>query len=222
MKWLERSSPGGTFRPRPQVFQNASEDLFLIATSWGNPEASQKVIQETEKYIQAANGDVEITSPFDFLTCHSTQVNTLRVASLISNDMLFRQENKIQYTSLVEFVAVQIKNNQVAWLQSGQPQILLRRKNQGFQVVSVSYQDDQSFSIAEPSPLPFIGLGLENSCSFQLGEFSFQKGDQMLFVSGTNWSQLLSLEPNAPFEKISKALSSTNKNDPFWLCLLDL
>ena len=180
------------------------------------------MIQETEKYVQAASGDVEITSPFDFLTCYSTEINALRVATLIANDALYRQENKMQYTSLVEFIAVQKKNNQVAWLQSGQPQILLRRKNQEFQPLSVSYQDDQSFPSEDASPLPMLGLGLENSCSFQVGEASFQPGDQLLFVSAALWSSVLSAGAGVSFEKLGKALSASNKNLPFWLCLLDL
>jgi hypothetical protein len=106
MKLQERSYSTKIMRPKPLVHSEEDGSLVVIATSWGQPEHSQRAIEEVVKYVNAAKADVEVTSPFEFLTCLTDEVNYVRTGLLIANDALYRGENKNQYFSGVEILVL--------------------------------------------------------------------------------------------------------------------
>jgi len=225
VKMHERSYSGRGARPKPLIHQEFDGQLWAIATSWGTPEAAQKVIDSAVKYVNAARGDVEVTSPFEFLTCHTSDANCLRVASLLANEGLFRIENKSEYTSFVEFVILLRNGRQISWVQCGAPQIFL--KSPGRDLSPLALVRDQSQDLSglsfESALLPSLGLGLENSCSLNVGTCVMEEGDHLVLLSSAKTPRdLWSLtDSDMNLQKITEKISPQMDNQPFWLALLE-
>ena len=137
MKLHDRSYSTKVLRPKPIVHQQDDGGLIVVATSWGLAEHAQHAMDEVVKYVNSAQADVEVTSPFDFLTALTDEVNYLRTALLITNDMLYRGENKSEYFSGVEILALFKRGPQVAWAHVGHPSVFIQRHGQRLQPLSM-------------------------------------------------------------------------------------
>ena len=127
LKFNERPYSGKTFRPRPEIHIDPESRTVIIATPWGPREAATKVIERMNDYLALARSDNEATSPFQKVSCLSDLANSLRIAALLANESLYRDENRIEYRAGVELFAGVFDAGEFSWLQSGNPQILLSR-----------------------------------------------------------------------------------------------
>ena len=132
MKLQERSYSTKMMRPRPLIHQEDDGSLIVVTTSWGQPEHAQTAQDEIVKYVNAAKSDVEVTSPFEFMTCLTDEANYLRIAFLIANDILYRGENKTGYYAGVESFALLRRGSQIAWAHVGFPSLLIKKKKINF------------------------------------------------------------------------------------------
>lgn len=225
MKLQERSYSSKVFRPKPQVHLEGDGQLLVVATSWGQPEHASLVVDEIVKYVTAARGDVEVTSPFEFMTCLSSEANHLRIGMQIANDILYRGENKAEYVSGVEVLAISRKDSQIAWAQVGAPHLLMRRPGRPLVPLATSF--DHSFELAlrgqRTSPLPSRLLGVDPGCNIACGDL--QAGEQDLLVMMSSSSLPASLwTASGPFDlqNLTGHLIRENADSPFWLGLVDL
>ncbi len=226
MRLRERSYSGRSARPKPIVREEFGGEFWVIATSWGNADAGMPVVEEIVKYVSATRGDVEVTSPFEFMSCYTSEANALRVAALLSNDRLYRGENKIEYNSLVEVVALWKTDRQLSWVQCGSSQLFMKKPGQDLHPLCVS--NDQMRDVlgihAEASPLPAAGLGLESSCPLSIGSCVMEEEDQIILFSSSKiprdiW-QLTDSEID--LQKIINKIGSQMEDQPFWLGILGL
>lgn len=224
MQLKERSYSGRSARPKPIIRDEFGGEFWVITTSWGANDNATPVAEEMIKYISATRGDVEVTSPFEFLTCYSNEANALRVAALLSNDRIFRGENKTEYSSLVEVVALWKTGRQLSWVQCGGAQIFIKKP--GVDLIPLSVVNDQSYEVlavqGETSPLPSAGLGLENSCALNVGSYTMGEQDQIVLFAGSHiprdlW-QLTDVELD--LQKIVQRVGAQMADQPFWLGLL--
>ncbi|KYG67665.1 hypothetical protein [Bdellovibrio bacteriovorus] len=224
MKLQERSYSTKILRPKPLVHQEDDGSLIIVATSWGQPEHAQRALDEVVKYVSAAKSDVEVTSPFEFLSCLTDEVNYVRTGILIANDILYRGENKMEYFSGVEILALFRRGTQLAWAQVGCPSLFIQRKNKSLQPLSIgldlsSERLDDGDSLP---PLPAQLLGLEPTCSIQCGHTSVNDGDRLILLASTTIATSLWVSQSEPAElgSVTTKMIQENPEAPFWLGLI--
>lgn len=221
MKVSERSYRTKKGRPKSIVKTSTDGNLILVITSWGTQEAAEKASEEMIRYVEAARADIEVTSPFEFLTCLSSEANYLRVALLIANESLYRGENKTQYSSGIEVVALLKNGRQVAWAQVGGPNIFLVRDGRLPQPISLKMDLAAELGVEGELPaLPGEMLGLDSVCAVQCGHFVFNDRDQLLlfassFIPANFLAQSLAI-PNAEAHFVSSIGEQMN-GEPFWI-----
>lgn len=226
MAFNDRSYSGKLFRPSPEVHIEEDGSLGVIATPWGGRQGARKVIDLMRDYVQSARQDMEATSPFQKLSCLSPLANNLRVAIMLANDALYREDNKSEYTSGVEVLAFAHSNNELAFAQVGLPHFLLSRK--GLPWIPLSVQIDLSTEMSQPPnilpPLPQNLLGLHTTSNMNISSFRTQPGDRLIFLSHSVASHPLYTHgfDEATLEKVSSTLSEKYPDLPFWLGVLDL
>lgn len=224
MKLQERSFSSKVFRPKPHIHLEGDGRLMIIATSWGQPEHAAMAAEEIAKYVTAARGDVEVTSPFDVMTCLSDEANHLRIGLHIANDVLYRGENKAEYVSGVEILALSRNGSQIAWGQVGAPHLLLRRS--GRPLVPLATCFDHSFELSlqgqRSSPLPSRLLGVDPTCNIVSGDLLAGPDDLLVLLSSSILPTSL-WAAQGPFDvnNLTGHFIRENADSPFWLGLVD-
>lgn len=226
LKFDERPYSGKTFRPRPEIHLDTQAKLLIVATPWGSRASARKVIDRMNDYLSLAREDEEATSPFDRLSCLSTQANNLRIAALLANEALYREDNRTEYRSGVELFAAQITDNEVDWIQSGNPQILLGRR--GRTLIPMGSQLDLSADLSEGSEilpaLPSHLLGLDPTLNLNVNGFRARAGDRLVLLSHSQLPEVVFTmkENDVTVDSLSKHLARINPDLAFWLGILSV
>ncbi len=223
MKLQERSYSSKVLRPRPLIHREDDGSLIVVATSWGQPEHAQRALTEVVKYVGAAKADVEVTSPFEFLTCLSDEVNYVRTGVLIANDILYRGENRSEYFSGVELMALFKRGSQVAWAHVGCPSLFIQRKERSLQPLSIGLDLASEFNDGR-SPMPSQLLGLDPTCFVQCGHTLVNSNDRLVLLASSNVAASLWTRTGNSLDlgSITTSLIQENPNSPFWLGIVDL
>lgn len=226
MNFQERSYGGKIFRPRPEVYFSDENRILIVATPWGPRTAAKKVSQIILDYFSSAAQDMEATSPFEKLSCLSPIANNLRIATLLANDKLYREENRTEYTSGVEIFAASLEKNDIVWLQVGHPNVMLARKGKG--VIPLGSHVDLALDIAAGAkilaPLPSQLLGLDQSCNLTIGSFRPQLNDKLILVSRSAMSERIYLLSDKEWDlnSVSQSLAQNHPDLAYWLGVLSL
>lgn len=225
MKLSEQAYGGKIFRPKSEVFQTGDQTLIIVACAWGRPEGATRTIEVMQEYLEAASNDVEVTAPFDFIPQLSSAGNALRIASLLANDQVFREQNADEYTTGVELFAVQRTASQLDWVQVGGPQILLSR--QGRPLTQIGGQTDLSFDMSPANlllpPLPSALLGIETSVYPSVGSLRIAEKDRLLLSHRSFLPQELYVldKQGLHLEGVTRLLADQHPELPFWLGLVE-
>ena len=221
-KFSYRPYSGKQFRPSPEV--HIDERTLVVATPWGNRSSAKKAIGRILEYLVLCNEDREATTPFQRLSCLSVGANNLRIAALLANESIFREDNHVEYQNGIELFAMSLSEGELVWIQIGQPQILLARKSR--QVVSLAGAMDLSFDMSDgeqllPS-LPNQLLGLDSSLNLTINSFRPQNADQLVLLSHSQIPcEIYQLNSNEfELDGISQKLSKMNPQLAFWLGLI--
>lgn len=225
MKLQTRSYSTKVMRPKPVIHEEEDGSLIVIATSWGLAEHANRVVEEVAKYVSAAKSDVEVTSPFEFLTSLTDETNYLKIAIQIANEQIYRGENKLEYFSGVEVLALFYRGSQLAWAHVGQPNILIQRGKCQLQPLSIGL--DLSSEVATGSatmaPLPAELIGLDPTCYIRCGSTRVEQGDRLvLLASSTLASSLWSQVEELDFGAVTNRAIQEAPETPFWLGLVDI
>jgi hypothetical protein len=226
VQFVERSYGGKTFRPRPEIHFSADTRLLVVATPWGSRSGAKKVVEIIVDYYTSSLQDLEATSPFEKLSCLSPVANSLRIATLLANDRLYREENKSEFTVGVELFVAAIDRYDVVFVQVGHPNILLGRQGRGL-IPLGSHMDlalDVSGTNKILSPLPSHMIGLDPSANMTIGSFRPQTNDQLVLISRSAMSDRVYLLSQSEWnlEVISRSLSENHPDLAFWAGLLSL
>ena len=223
---IERSYGGKLFRPAPEVYLEEDGSFGVIATPWGPRGSARRVIEILKDHVLAARGDLEATSPFQKLTVLSPLANSLRVAIMLANDSIYREENKAEYQTGVELVVFAHQLGELAFAQVGFPQLFLSRE--GMPWITVSSQMDLSTEMSHPPhvlpPLPQNVLGLHTTTNLNIASLKTQPGDRLIALSHSVVPHPLLNLPTGEshVDQISNALAVHYPDLPFWLGLIDL
>lgn len=222
----ERPYSGRHFRPRPEIHLDRQSNLLIVATPWGPRSAARKVIDRMTDYLMLAREDREATSPFQHLSCLSSQANNLRIAALLANDALFRDDNRSEYKSGVEIFAGMLEDDEFVWLQGGNPQILLSRKGRSLQ--PLGSQIDLAYDLSEGEQimpaLPAQLLGLDSTLNLNINSFRAQPGDRVILLSHSHLPDPLfkMKASDVTLDKLSRELASSHPDLAFWLGILKI
>ncbi len=219
----DRSYSGRTFRPRPEIHVEENGQLLIVATPWGSRSGAKKVIECIRDFYLSARNDQEVTSPFQMLTCLSPAANNLRVAIMLANDMLYREDNKAEYVSGVELFVASRVDQEFVWAQVGHPQVFLKRSKQAPVVLGGSL--DLSMNLSGPetmAPLPQSLLGLTTTSNFSVQFFRPQQGDQILLLSRSRVAPQIFTLPSFSLEKLSDSLVKDSPEMAFWMGLVQI
>ena len=224
MKLSERSYSTKSVRPRPTIYAEPDGSLLVITTSWGDTDLAGRVNEDIAKYVQAAVADVEVTSPFEFLTCLSDEANYLRVALLIANDSIYRGDNRGEYAGGVETLVLFQRDNKLAFAQVGSPNLLIQKRGMGLAPVSVSYEasHELSSSFETYPPLPQQLLGVDPTLNIRSGELRIDDEDRLLVYSGAFWPQSMwsATENGDDLHQVTQKIVQKSPDAPFWLGLV--
>jgi len=225
IQFEERPYVGTNFRPRPEIFLDEALQLLIVATPWGARGAAKKVIERMTEYLSLAREDNEATSPFGRLSCISTQANNLRIAALLANEAVYREDNVSEYRSGVEVFAAIIDENEIVWVQAGSPHILLGRP--GHRLLPLGSTIDLAFDMSDTAsgetllpPLPSQLLGLDSSLNLNLNSFRAHPGDRVVLLSYSHVPEVLFTIDETSLDLISKRLASSQPDLAFWLGIL--
>lgn len=226
MKLEERSYSSKLHRPRPAIYTETDGSFIIVSTSWGAPEHAQKVNDELAKYIQAAKADVEVTSPFEFLTTLTSEANYLRIAALISNEQFYRAENKSEYLAGIETLVLFHKGCQMAYAQVGAPHLLVQKSGRPLVPVAVGLEASLEMSGSENPvlpPLPQALLGIDSSLNIRCGDFHVDQGDRLVLYAGSFWPESLwTSSQGDTLQHLTQRMVQQNPEAPFWLGVVDL
>lgn len=228
LKFEERSYAGDqkNHRPTPEIHLDSEMQLLIVATPWGPRSSAKEVIRIMTDYLSLARGDQEATSPFERLSCLSPQANHLRIATLLANTALYREDNQLEYRSGVELFASWVSGNEMVWVQAGNPQILLARK--GRTLMPLGSQLDLAYDMTEQEkllpPLPAQLLGLDTSLNLTLNSFRVRDGDRLVLLSHSHLPDLLfSIKDNEiALDPMTRRLSQAGPSLAFWAGILSV
>jgi hypothetical protein len=226
LQFEERPYAGKTFRPRPEIHLDPRANLLVVATPWGARPAARKVIDRMIDYLMLAREDNEATSPFERLSCLSTQANNLRIAALLANDALYRDDNRQEYRSGVELFAAMLEGDEFVWLQAGSPNILLGRSERS--LLPLGSQIDVAFDLSKGEnllpPMPAQFLGLDSTLNMTINSFRTRPGDRIILLSHSHMPEtLFSMKGDeASLDGISRVLASRHPDLAFWLGILKI
>jgi len=226
MRMTERSYSTKSFRPRPEVYTEPDGSLLIVTTSWGNPEHATRFNDDIAKYIQAAKADVEVTSPFEFLTSLTNQANYLRIATLIANEAFYRGDNKSDYQTGLESLMLFRTGSQVAYVQVGAPHLLIQKSDKMMSPVSVCFDAGLEMSGEDGTilpPLPQTLIGLDTTLNLRVGDFRVEDSDRLILYSGGVWPESIwSASYAADLQQLTQKLVQKNPEAPFWLGVVNL
>lgn len=109
MKSKVNSHNGEQKLPQTHIHSLLNDNLLVCLRLWSGPEVEQKVVDEILRYLSAADADLEVTTPFDYIESLSSLSNKVRVALLLANEALY-VDNKEKYTQGYE-IAICYKHN---------------------------------------------------------------------------------------------------------------
>lgn len=221
-----RSYGGKQFRPLPLVDYDTLSKLLVIATPWGTTESAQKAVTQIKDYLALAQGDREVTSPFQKMSCLSTSANNLRISMFLANEQIYREENSVEYKTGLELLCGVFDNEEFVWAQVGQPQIFLSRKGRGILPLATSL--DLAMDLSSPEEilpaLPNQLLGLDNSVNMTVNSVRLQSDDKLIFLShSVPPAPLFTLEhESVELERLSRMIASSYPQLAFWIGILNI
>ncbi len=163
--------------PQTQIHSLLDNQLIIFLRSWNGIDANQKVVDEINHFLSAANADLEVTTPFEFIDNLSSLANKVRISILLANDIILKTENKEKYSHGYE-LAVMFKNHQeIAWSTVGRFQITAQKNKKNIAIANAGqFLDDQIL-------LPVALLGLEREPAVLTGSLSIKNLENLQLSS---------------------------------------
>ena len=227
MQIQERSFSGKIFRPKPHCYLSSNKKLLTVLTPWGQEATDPKnVFENLENLYSRLSEDTESTHPFPKLLSLSATENNMRTSVMQVNQDIFNSINQEEYAMGFELSFIAIVENIVAFIQIGQPFILIDRPNQPLnslgQVMDVSlnnFVQDKTLP-----PLPYQLMGIHSDISFSSFFFRFHPEDKLILLSHshipTPWFNLK--RQDRTLDQLSQLAVQENAHKPFWLSIVDL
>jgi hypothetical protein len=220
---LQKTYSGEIPRPSTEVFLHENEKIILAGTPWGGGEVLRSFDENIKEFLSAAIGDQEVTSPFARLPSLSSAENNLRSALLIANEAAFQKCNKESYTSGAEALILHFHGPEVAWVQIGQPNLLLVR---GGKLYPLQVALDLACDFQNSSPIPSKLVGLERAWDLEVRSLVLEDKDSLIllarsFIPSTFFSHAYKGDTSKTVETLFELAVKDNNKLPFWISILN-
>lgn len=225
MKLEQRSFPGKSFRPQPEVLINEDLQMFALVTPWGERLQTKKVLEFLVQNYESFYADEERTNIYPSLASLSEEENTLRALLLSCNKWVFEEQNKSkEYDCAYEVVCGNFINGKLIFVQAGYPLIYLDRPEIPLQSLGHTLDFSALFSKGGKRlpPLPSTLMGLYPDSHFSVFSFPVIPEDRFLFISRdfVPGSILGFSRKDRSIDNILSVLIDENEESPLWLGLL--
>ena len=217
MKLNFRSFSGKGLRPSP-VVQDSSGTVAVVTPWNASQNTAENIIRSFSTLYDQLLKDKDSTQPFQKMISLSTNENNLRVTCMQINNNIFSQfnQNEIQVGFEI-FFAVKTPT-EFSFIQVGNPQVYLARKNVPMQLLgqSSSLCADYSNSTVE-APLPHSLLGLFPDVQIHIRSIRLQPKDQIILLSRTFVPPEFLNCADISLENLADTLSQDQSSESFWL-----
>jgi len=188
VKYVEQSFNSDLKLPHTQVTMYLNDQLILAIRSWTGTDHVQTIADEITRFLSAADAELEVTTPFDYLESLSTLANKVRVALLLANDAIYTQ-NKEKYLFGFE-VAVCYKNQkEIVVASMGRFAVQYAKKQKVYSVYKAPGLMD------ELTLLPANLMGVDKNPQIECCSFSTQELAQVelstIYSDKTFWKLLI-------------------------------
>lgn len=152
--------------PQTQLHTLLDDQLLIFLRSWSGIDSNQKVIDEITHFLSAANADLEVTTPFEFVENLSSLANKVRISVLLANDIIYKTENKEKYLQGYELAIVFKNQQEIVWSTVGRFEITAIKNKKNISIINTGqFLDDQIL-------LPIDLLGLQREPAVLTGSLS--------------------------------------------------
>jgi hypothetical protein len=225
MQIEERLFSGSIFRPRPIINIDEDGGTLVISIPWGTKVSAETAAQSLRDHYLSARVDQEATMPFDRLTCLSSMANDLRIAVKVTNDAIYHQDNRDEYTSGIELFAMTTSAQELAIAQVGGPHAFYNKSGNNSIIPLSAYVDlSLEFSSKDQlaAPLPSELLGIENTSNFSVKSIRYQAGDQIILLSRSSVpARFLDVQSSQhQLDELARILANDDPSQAFWLGLV--
>lgn len=189
MKSKISSHNGAQKFPQTHVHSLLNDNLLVCIRLWSGPEVEQKAVDEILRYLSAADADLEVTTPFDYIESLSSLSNKVRVALLLANEALYI-DNKEKYSQGFEIAICYKHNKEISLGSVGRFAFTAEKKDKKFLMFeSGGFLDDLVL-------LPTDLLGIEREVDIKCASVSTRDLSSIQisskFDQNTYWSTTVS------------------------------
>lgn len=177
MKVFSRSSNHMTQMPATQVFSQLNDQLYIFLRCWGGADYSQKVVDEITHYISTTQADIEVTTPFDYNESISSLANRTRIGLLLAHDLLYKTDNRTEYTAAFEALVLYRNKSELAWSAVGRFGISKVQNERVSHILNVSTDTDTEVL------LPVQVIGLEKEICMNSGSIHMDQSTKIVLSS---------------------------------------
>lgn len=197
MQELQHRAYGGhSFRPKPYIYQ--SDDLLIVASSWGSSDMAQRCAEKLMK--------------------RGSEIGDAKALLEMNLDIL-RNENKREYSEAVEIAIFRIKNKTLSWAHVGSPHVFLSYEK-GLQ--PLCYYLDWSAQFNQAAPIVCSALGLQENIQINSGSYKIEPGHRLIMLSRSYVPSTFYAITNLNLQNISDTLIAESEQNPFWVGLVEL
>lgn len=142
MKSKVNSRNGLQKLPQTKIHSLLNDNLIVCIRLWSGPEVEQKAVDEIARYLSAADADLEVTTPFDYIESISSLANKVRVALLLANEAIYL-DNKEKYTQGFEIAICYKHHKEISIGSVGRFAFTAEKKDKNFTMFeSGAFLDD--------------------------------------------------------------------------------
>ncbi|MFN7455357.1 MAG: hypothetical protein ACK5RO_11935 [Pseudobdellovibrionaceae bacterium] len=216
MKIDSRSYSAQCFYPAPEIYLNESEQLMVVATSWGDRAEARTAI-DALRDLFLVTGDKDATQHFSSSTSLDPLSQRLRSSVLSAHEQLFISKNKDEYQAAVEILAMAWdQQRNMSFARVGSPHLFFYSENI---LHPLSYTMDTSFVWQQSAPLPSEVIGVEASIRVQTGQFRAVPQSKIFLLSRSGISSSF-FSAEKTMQELTRSLSSDQPEKPFWIAEL--
>jgi hypothetical protein len=216
MDLQQRSFSSHLIRPKPKVSFEKSSQTWIVATSWGEPGIADQVIQSiSDQLVSISEADATVVR--SSVGGLSESGNRMLAAARVTQEKLFAQFNKQEYTVAVELALITKVRNTLSWVQIGAPSLLLSTAK-GLQ--PLSHSTDWSGQFGQEAPLVGQAMGLYRDSNFQCGSHQVKENEKLLLLAKSYIPASLYGLDEIDLNSVAQCLVNENPAHPFWLGLI--
>jgi hypothetical protein len=202
--------------PTPKISFEEKDNLLIAVWAWGSADSGQKALDIIKDYYLSARTDMEATSPFPISPDMSLPANHLRIAVMLANDIIAKENNSEEYTSGIEVFCACKNQKEINIVQVGGPSLLSIRDQKSPSTYFQQHHLGHEFNFKIDSPLPMDMIGIKTKKNIVCKSIRSNDNESLVLLQ-RDYTPKFDKNVNN-LDKIESFLIKENKDLPFWIC----